>query len=209
MPNWCSNNLTLEHDDPAMITRAKEALDRGEFLQEFIPVPEDLKNTMAGSYGDDAKQAELVAQTQRNVAKHGYGNWYDFCVGEWGTKWDVGSDGCTDVHPEGRMLHTYFDSAWSPPVDAYRKLEELGFRVDAQFYESGMAFAGTYSDGNCDDFSLEGMTADEIEQNYPELDESFGISESIREYERENEEELTTWIKEGKEANDKLGLAAE
>ena len=201
MPNWCSNNLTLEHDDPAMITRAKEALDRGEFLQEFIPVPDELKNTMAGSYGDDAKQAELVAQTQRNVERYGYGNWYDFCVGEWGTKWDVGSDGCTDVHPEGRMLHTSFDSAWSPPVNAYAKLEELGFRVDAQFYESGMAFAGTYSDGNCDDFSLEGMTADEIEQNYPELDDCFGISESIREYEAENQEdeELTEWIKDGAE----------
>ncbi len=45
MPNWCNNNLTLQHEDPAMILRAKEALDRGEFLNEFIPVPEDLKIT--------------------------------------------------------------------------------------------------------------------------------------------------------------------
>lgn len=202
MPNWCSNNLTLEHDDPAMITRAKEALDRGEFLNEFIPVPEELKNTMAGSYGDDAKQAELVAQTQRNVEKYGYGNWYDFCVGEWGTKWDVGGDGCTDIHPGGRMLHTTFDSAWSPPVNAYAKLEALGFRVDAQFYESGMAYAGTYSDGNCDEINLEGMSADEVEQNYPDLDESFGISESMREY--EDEEELTEWIKDGAEKRAEL-----
>lgn len=203
MPNWCSNNLTLEHDDPAMITRAKEALDRGEFLNEFIPVPEELKNTMAGSYGDDAKQAELVAQTQRNVERYGYGNWYDFCVGEWGTKWDVGGDGCTDIHPGGRMLHTTFDSAWAPPVNAYEKLEALGFRVDAQFYESGMAYAGTYSDGNCDEINLEGMSADEVEQNYPDLDESFGISESMREYE-DDEEELTEWIKDGAEKRSEL-----
>ncbi len=209
MPNWCNNNLVLEHDDPAMITRAKEALDRGEFLQEFIPVPKELTETMAGSYGDEDKQKALEDQTRANIEKYGYGNWYDYCVGEWGTKWDVGGDGQTDVHPEGRMLHTSFDSAWSPPVNAYQKLEALGFRVEAQFYEPGMAFAGTYSDGNCDDVSLEGMSADEVEQNYPELDECFGISESIREYERENEEELTQWIKEGKEANDKLGLVAE
>ena len=32
MPNWCNNTLTLTHEDPAMILRAKEALDRGEFL---------------------------------------------------------------------------------------------------------------------------------------------------------------------------------
>ena len=204
MPNWCNNNLVLEHDDPAMIKRAYDALERGEFLQEFIPVPQDLKDTVSGFLGDGDEQKALEAKTQANIEKYGYGNWYDFCVGEWGTKWDVGGDGQTDVHPEGRMLHTSFDSAWSPPVNAYAKLEELGFRVEAQFYESGMAFAGTYSDGNCDDFSLEGMSADDIEQNYPELDECFGISESIRDYERENQEdeELTEWIKEGVSAKE-------
>ena len=201
MPNWCNNTLTLEHDDPAMITRAKEALDRGEFLQEFIPVPKELTETMAGSYGDGDKQAALEAQMKSNVEKFGYSNWYDYCVGEWGTKWDVGGDGQTDIHPDGKTLFTTFDSAWSPPVNAYQKLEDLGFRVSAQFYEPGMSFAGEYSNGNCDDFSLEGMSADEIEQNYPDLDDAFGISESIREYEAENEEELTEWIKDGVEKN--------
>jgi hypothetical protein len=199
MPNWCNNVLTLSHEDPAMIQRAKDALDRGEFLQEFIPVPEELKGTMAGSYGDDEKQKALEDQTKANVKKYGYGNWYDYCVGEWGTKWDVGGDGQSDIHPDGKSLFTSFDSAWSPPVDAYYKLEQLGFTVDAMFYEGGMAFAGAYNNGNCEDFSLEGMSADDIERDYPELDEAFGISESIREYEAENEEELTAWIKDGKE----------
>jgi hypothetical protein len=182
-----------------MIQRAKDALDRGEFLQEFIPVPKELTDTIAGSYGEEDKQKALVEATARNVEKYGYGNWYDYCVGEWGTKWDVGGDGQTDIHPDGKSLFTSFDSAWSPPVDAYQKLEGLGFIVDAMFYEGGMAFAGTYSAGECEDFSLEGMSADDIERDYPELDEAFGISESIREYERENEEELTAWIKDGKE----------
>lgn len=200
MPNWCNNNLTLEHDDPQMIQRAYDALERGEFLQEFIPVPEELKNTVSGFLGNGDAQHALEAQTRSNVEKYGYGNWYDFCVGEWGTKWDVGEQGCSDIRPDGLMLHTYFDSAWSPPVDAYQKLEQLGFRVNALFYEGGMAFAGSYSDGNCDDFQLEGMSADDIERDYPELDQAFGIAESIREYERENEEELTQWIREGVEA---------
>jgi hypothetical protein len=34
----------------------------------------------------------------------------------------------------------------------------------------------------------------------------FGISECIREYEEENEEDLTAWLKDGKE---KLGLITE
>ena len=203
MPNWCNNNLTLEHDDPEMIRRAHEAFERGELLNEFIPVPEDLKIT-SGFLGNGDEQKELERKTAENVAKYGYGNWYDFCVGEWGTKWDIGGDGQSDVHPDGKMMHASFDSAWSPPVGAYEKLEQLGFRVNALFYEGGMAFAGSYEDGNCDDFEIGGMSADDIERDYPELDEAFGISESIREYEAENEEELTQWIKDGAEKKAQL-----
>ena len=184
MPNWCNNNLTLSHDDPAMIQRAFDALERQEFLQEFCPVPQALRDTVA----DGSTNEQLVA-------KYGYSSWYDYCVSEWGTKWDCGEQGASDIHPDGTMLHTFFDTAWAPPIGAYEKLEALGFRVDAQFYEGGMAFAGTYSDGNCDEINLEGMTADEIEQEYPELDESFGISECMREY--EEPEELSEWLKDG------------
>jgi hypothetical protein len=48
------------------------------------------------------------------------------------------------------------------------------------------------------------MSADDIENHYPEIDEAFGIAESIREYEAENEEELTTWIKDGAEKRAEL-----
>ena len=200
MPNWCNNNLTLEHDDPAMIQRAYDALERGEFLNEFIPVPQELMDTVSGFCGDGEAQRKLEAQTRANVEKYGYGNWYDYCVAEWGTKWDVGADGCQDIHPDGKILTASFDSAWSPPVNAYEKLEQLGFRVNAMFYESGMCFAGSYQDGFCEEVPLEGLSADDIENNYPELDEAFCISESIREYQAEQEEELTQWIKEGVEA---------
>ena len=203
MPNWCNNTLTLTHEDPAMILRAKEALDRGEFLQEFIPVPQDLKDTVSGSMGEDHREAH-EAQQKANREKHGYSNWYDFCVGEWGTKWDVGGDGQTDIHPDGKMLHTTFDSAWSPPVNAYVKLEELGFGVNALYYEGGMAYAGAYGEGGDEEINLEGMSADDVENHYPEIDEAFGISESMREYEAENEEELTAWIKDGAEKKAQL-----
>jgi hypothetical protein len=188
-----------------MIQRAYDALERGEFLQEFIPVPEQLK-IVAGRVSDEAEQAKLEADTARNIEELGYGNWYDYCVGEWGTKWDVGEQGASDIHPEGRMLHTSFDSAWAPPVNAYEKLVDMGFGVEAMYYEGGMAYAGTWSDGNDDYVDLSGMSADDIEQNYADLDECFGISECMRDYEAENEEELTSWLKDGKEANDKLAL---
>jgi hypothetical protein len=208
MPNWCNNNLTLEHDDPAMIKRAYDALERGEFLNEFIPVPEQLK-IVAGCVGDPDEQKKLEADTARNLEELGYGNWYDFCVGEWGTKWDCGEQGASDIHPEGRMLHTFFDTAWAPPVAAYEKLVEMGFRVEAMYYEPGMAYAGSFGEGGDEEISLEGLSADDIERDYADLDECFGIAESIREYEAENQEELTEWIKDGVEERKKIGLVTE
>ena len=205
MPNWCNNNLTLQHEDPAMILRAKEALDRGEFLNEFIPVPEDLKIT-SGFLGSGDEQKELERKTAENVEKYGYGNWYDYCVGEWGTKWDVGGDGQTDIHPDGKMLHTTFDSAWAPPVNAYGKLTELGFTVGAMYYEGGMAYAGIYDSENGDEeYNLEGMNSQQVIDDIPvELDEAFGISECMAEYEAEEEEDLTAWVKDGAEKKAQL-----
>jgi hypothetical protein len=187
-----------------MIKRAYDALERCEFLNEFIPVPQELKDTVSGFMGDPEEQKKLEAQTRANIEKFGYGNWYDYCVGEWGTKWDCGEQGASDIHPDGKMLHTSFDTAWAPPVRAYEKLMELGFTVNAMYYEPGMSFCGSWEDGCDNEVSLEGMTADEIEQDYPELDEAFGISESIRDYEAENaeEEELTEWIKDGVSAKE-------
>ena len=203
MPNWCNNNLTLRHEDPAMIKRAYDALERGEFLQEFIPVPEELK-IVAGFVSDPEEQAKLEADTKANIEKFGYGNWYDFCVGEWGTKWDVGDQSCSDIHPDGTLLHTSFDSAWSPPIEAYAKLMDLGFEVSAYYYESGMAYCGVWEDG-CDDFyEIGSMDSKDVAATIPQdLDDAFCISESMAEYEAENEEELTAWVKEGA---DKLKL---
>jgi hypothetical protein len=77
------------------------------------------------------------------------------------------------------------------------------------YYESGMAYCGVWTteDGD-EEFNLEGMSADQVEAELPaDLDNMFGISESIREYEAENEEELTAWIKDG--ADKKAQLIAE
>ena len=120
MPNWCLNNLTVEHSDPAMVDRFEKAYNRGETCNEFIPVPEDIGE-----------------------------GWYDFCVSNWGTKWDFGGAdndglGATRV---GNQVSCTFDSAWAPPVGLYEKLVELGYNVKASYWEPGMAFCGTWDNG--------------------------------------------------------------
>jgi hypothetical protein len=188
MPNWCSNTLNIRHEDPAMIARAKTAFADGKFLNEFIPVPADLQ-IVAGSV-PVAEEAEHKAKEEANREKHGYTNWYDFCVAEWGTKWDVGGEDAHMVEQDANNVVFNFDSAWAPPTGAYERLMEQGFEIIAYYYEPGMAFAGKWENGDDDYYEYGGMSAMEIEAELPDdLDETFGISESVAEYEAEQEEE--------------------
>ena len=120
MPNWCMNNLTVEHDDPAMVDRFEKAYNAGNTCNEFIPVPEDIGE-----------------------------GWYNFCVNKWGTKWDFGGAGHhgLDATRVGNQASCTFDSAWAPPVGLYEKLVELGYNVKASYWEPGMAFCGTWDNG--------------------------------------------------------------
>ena len=190
MPNWCNNVVELAHEDPAMLVRARDALNRGEFLNEFIPVPEELK-IVAGRVGDDTnpEQIALEAAEKSNLEKFGHKTWYDFCVNEWGTKWDVGGDGMTCEIENGR-ISTSFDSAWGPPIQAYEKLLDLGFRVRAYYYEGGMCFAGVWEDGDDDYYDLSGMDSEAVKEQLPTvLDEMFCISEYMAEWEEEENRE--------------------
>jgi hypothetical protein len=187
MPNWCNNSVEIYHEDPAMLERVRKGFNGQGLFGEMLPCPKELTDTVSGFMGED-QRAEHEAQQAANLEKFGYTDWYSFCVNEWGTKWDVGADGnpAQDI-PGGLMLG--FDSAWSPPIAAYEKLMEMGFRIRAMYYEGGMAFAGIWEDGNDDYYEYGGMTADEIASELPpELDEAFGISEQVAEWEAENEE---------------------
>jgi hypothetical protein len=166
-----------------MIIRAHVALTEGKFFSEFVPVPKQLVETVASSQTDEAL-------TKANIEKFGYASWYDFCVNEWGTKWDTEchSVDIYEEHPD--TLEAVFDTAWAPPVPFYEKLERMGFQVEAKYYEPGMGFTGMYSEG-CDDYyELSGMSAEDVEQKIPEeLDAEFGISDSMYQWEADNTEE--------------------
>lgn len=184
MPNWCSNSVVLKHKDPTYIARAREgAIDKG-LLNEFIPVPKDLVETISGSFGDEEKQKELEIQTAYNIKNYGYANWYDFCVNEWGTKWDVTGE-VQDIE-EGIVVN--FDSAWAPPIEAYAKLVSMGFEVEAMYYEPGVGFVGEWLNGEDLYYQIEG-NSEWVRENIPEhLDDAFGISEGMESWEEENEE---------------------
>jgi hypothetical protein len=190
MPNWCDNTLEITHADPAMIERAKTAFQEHRLLNEFVPVPQELKDTTSGYMGKETYAQELLEATEQlNLKWFKHKNWYDFCIGEWGTKWDVGGDEGVIAKTDTNYLCLSFQSAWSPPTNAYYKLRELGFEVRAYYFEPGMGFCGYWEDGFDDEYSLDG-NSEWVRENIPSaIDEMFGISANMEEWELENAED--------------------
>lgn len=189
MPNWCENRVTVKHADPAMIQRAMHAFTNESLLQEFYPCPEELLHENLERYGPGSEDSEKMRKS--NLEKYGHSSWYDWRISNWGTKWDVGgSEDCIDMI-DSNTIKLIFDSAWSPPIEAYNKLGELGFEIVAYYNEPGMGFCGHYVVENKEGFHV-------TDANYgfdddpkfvretigTHLDDEFGISESIKQCKR-------------------------
>jgi hypothetical protein len=109
------------------------AYKEGKVCDHYLPVPRT----------DDGEL--IIDQTHPDY-------WYNWCINNWGTKWDIGSDdgevrglNPTIVDNEATMS---FDSAWSPPIGLYEELDRLGFMVDATYFEPGMGYCGIWHDGD-------------------------------------------------------------
>ena len=193
MPNWCSNTLTISHKDKTMMKRVVRGYNRNGLLREFIPIPKELTDTISGTVGSkESYEQRLLEEKQKlNREFFGYTDWYSFCVGEWGTKWDIGhGDGyekLTLKDIKNNTVRIGFDSAWSPPIEAYQKLYDMGFSIRAMFYEGGCCFCGIWEDGEEESYDIKGNSK-WVKKNIPsEIDEEFSISFSMAEWENEEE----------------------
>lgn len=126
MPNWCMNNLTVSHSDEAMVQEFADAWNSGGVCKHYIPMPE----------GKD---------------------WYDWNISNWGTKWDFGKDDYeypVVIKKVTMDSGTFYEvsvspsTAWSPPVEFYNHLTDLGYDVHASYFEPGMGFCGIYHNGS-------------------------------------------------------------
>lgn len=161
MPNWCENGITLRHADPAMIDRA---MNSEQLLTEFLPTPQELYHTVSG--GEEHGDAAHKAQQQANIKRYGFEDWYGWNLANWGTKWDFALENID--RPDPNTLTAGFCSAWSPPVKAYRRLEELGFEIEAYYFEFGNAFCGRYTTEYGEDrFDLEISGDDDMSMSLP------------------------------------------
>lgn len=183
MPNWCNNHIELYHDDHEMIQRAELALNTGRFFSEFLPCPKELSDTVSGG-GWEGYEKELNEFRQRlNVKYFGFTDWYSWSNANWGTKWEACEPQASPINMNS--LYATYDTAWSPPIAFYEKLQSLGFVVKAYYYEGGMAYCGSWDDGVEDYYNIEG-NAEWVREHIPsEIDEAFCISESMAEWEDE------------------------
>jgi len=195
MPNWCANKVTFKHNDPEQLHKLVRAWNSGCLMSTFLPCPAELKATIAGCAGPSGSTAQLAleAQEQQNMELYGAKNWYDWQIGHWGTKWDVGRE--TDQTPKrlsakAKQLTLTFDSAWSPPIQFFDHLHAAeGFDITAYCFEPGVGFCGVYQNGAIQEFSIP-RNIDELTKLPKGLVNAFGIDEWVNnEAETADEEE--------------------
>jgi len=189
MPNWCDNHVRIEHKNKTAIDRVVKAYEESRLCAEFIPIPEDLNPPESLRIGSFQKLSSEEFQTlqsewrNKNQDKYGYASWYEFCMDNWGTKWDVGNDpsfGNTMDDRKPKSVTLNFQSAWSPPIGVFQKMTEEGYHVTADYYEPGMAYVGRYTSQDGDECYSIPSTADEVEKTIPkDMNELWNISEQM------------------------------
>jgi hypothetical protein len=186
MPNWCNNNIEIRGPRAKIEALWKAATaEAGGLLNAMVPMPTELEDTKKGT-GDELQ-----------IEKYdGFTNWYDWAVNKWGTKWDVDTEGL-EYSEEGEdmaVITGYFDSAWSPPIEAYNRFlaDNEECTLEASYYEMGMDFGGFYTDGN--DEYMEGLREeyalpeDQQSDLFKRLDDEYGLSEQFAEYDEMDED---------------------
>ncbi|NDB65730.1 MAG: hypothetical protein EB168_08700 [Euryarchaeota archaeon] len=182
MPNWCNNTITIQGPTDTIKPLWETAKQEG-LLQAIKPMPKELEGTTSPAPREGTPQP-LV---------DGFDNWYDWRVANWGTKWDVDTEGLeyTDNGDGTSSIAGYFESAWSPPIDAYQTFcdDMDNCSLDAYYDEGGMDFAGHWYDGVddfCDNVSEYARNVikngDSGSDLYDHLDDCLELTEQRREY---------------------------
>jgi hypothetical protein len=206
MPNYCNNVVEIQGPQHILKTLVDHKLD----FMKIHPYPKELDITAGREGADDSpEQKALVAAEEANLKKHGYKNWYDWCVNNWGTKWNAGGDNDAmqvdydeDVNNQGTALFQ-FDTAWAPPLGVLDKLMETHpeLSIECRYHEPGVGFFGVWTDGSdrCYETEQFPKSTDAFWTQHADgrlLDETFGMVESMQEYEADQETEAEKMVRE-------------
>jgi len=117
------------------------------------------------------------------------GKWdYEDAVTEWGTKWeiDIGNMEIVKTDDGRAVLKGYFESAWSPPDQAFTKylINNNDVNIDLRYFEPSMDFTGTLEHGtfNISDVG-EGFFLNTTVGK--QLDECFCVIDMLEDYQED------------------------
>lgn len=134
MPNWCTNSLEVSGNDLQLFVEDVKGKEEEFSFASLIPIP-------ACEGMNKSELEKILTKNQFNYCEFNDKDeayWYDFCIKNWGTKWDV-KDVSVDVDEESANYD--FDTAWSPPENW---LITISQRYDCHFeltsYEEGNDF---------------------------------------------------------------------
>ena len=195
MPNWCNNNITITGPNKIIDKIEKiaktEEYEEGQYglLNYFHPMPDELRDTTA----DGTKRKKLQK-------KYGFDDWYGWAVENWSTKWDIHELYGVDrnyINDDESTIAFGFDSAWSPPIGAYQEFlaNNSNVSIRTTYYEGGCDFMGIWDNGDDICYEISSIAKKGSTDKFwntkigKELDDLYGISESMAEYEAQQEEE--------------------
>lgn len=141
--------LSSKYNDHSQIDKM---LDYKWVKDEGITDRDDLIIRLTTGKHKDCTNLKEGQQAIDNIVKYGVKDWYDWCVQNWGTKWDLS---VSDIDISPSHLSICSSTAWSPCLEGVVKISEdyplLHFRVD--YSEPGMGFQGyaEIENGDCDD----------------------------------------------------------
>ena len=163
MPNWCWNNLEVTGDEIQLREFVEKSTINIEENDEFTftgtyPMPKEFEGIHTGAYTDengvshrrwkkvDGKNIPISDKEIKQLEeKYGSDNWYDWCNGNWGTKWDA----CESyiANNDINFFSVSFDTAWAPPINWLKNIvkDYPGLNFELRYEEPGMAFGGTFT----------------------------------------------------------------
>ena len=198
MPNWCDNQVTITGpnsviDQIEKIVKEDDSHENTGLLNFFHPMPKQLEGTTSPSSSADKPQPMV----------EGFDCWYDWRVEKWSTKWEVcefyGVD--RQHHEAGKSgmsltstITFGFSSAWAPPIGAYEQflVDNEDCSLKAYYYEGGCDFMGEWDNGSDDCYApSDYKSTDDFWQDGvgSTIDDLFNITESMAEYEAQEEAE--------------------
>jgi len=160
MPNLCENKATIRHPNHDLIKSLVAHYNQSDICETLLPPPADMYDGDIGSYR----------------------------INNWGCKWDIGAGDygveteCYPVTPTDDPflgldkvyeMKWKFLSPWAPPLGLYEYLITIGCVVEAYYLEPGMAFCGSWINGEEKEYDYVEDIPASIEIQFPELAERF------------------------------------